>query len=174
LSQRTTSPTNYAVDWARSARSSCTSLLYFVQGWHLAAFREPLFRETINAWEMGPVVADLWADEKHDRGRPTPRPLLDEQAASIDYIVERYGHLTGTDLMRITHADGPWREAFRDQDQGDVIGLDSLAAFFSDDEGYREYLATVARLRRERPVSSLISPALPPDLARAVDRVVPR
>lgn len=149
-------------------------LLYFVQGWHLAAVGEPLFRESINAWEKGPVVADLWADEKYARGRPTPQPLLDAHVASIDYIAERYGHLTGTDLMHITHAEGPWREAFEGHRRDDVIRLDALAAYFSQDEGYRDYLAEVARLRRTRPASAFVSPVLPPELARVVDRVAPR
>src|SRR5690349_6342361 len=30
-------------------------LLYYVQGHHLAAFGQPLFRESISAWDMGPI-----------------------------------------------------------------------------------------------------------------------
>jgi hypothetical protein len=39
-------------------------LLYYCQGHHLATFDAPLFRETILAWGMGPVVASLWRQEK--------------------------------------------------------------------------------------------------------------
>jgi uncharacterized phage-associated protein len=39
-------------------------LLYYCQGHHLAVFEEPLFRETISAWDMGPVVGTLWKQER--------------------------------------------------------------------------------------------------------------
>src|SRR5262249_49336794 len=39
-------------------------LLYYCQGHHLAIFGEPLFSETISAWDMGPVVGTLWRGEK--------------------------------------------------------------------------------------------------------------
>jgi uncharacterized phage-associated protein len=35
-------------------------LLYYCQGHHLARFGEPLFADTISAWDMGPVVGTLW------------------------------------------------------------------------------------------------------------------
>ena len=34
-------------------------LLYYCQGHHLAAVDEPLFSESIAAWDMGPVVGSL-------------------------------------------------------------------------------------------------------------------
>jgi uncharacterized phage-associated protein len=39
-------------------------LLYYCQGHHLATFGEPLFSDTISAWDMGPVVGTLWREEK--------------------------------------------------------------------------------------------------------------
>ena len=42
-------------------------LLYYCQGHHLAAFGEPLFAETISAWDNGPVVGTVWRAEK-ERG----------------------------------------------------------------------------------------------------------
>lgn len=35
-------------------------LLYYCQAHHLAAFDEPLFSDSISAWNMGPVVGTLW------------------------------------------------------------------------------------------------------------------
>ena len=34
-------------------------LLYYVQGFHLAVFGEPLFEEEIEAWMYGPVVPSV-------------------------------------------------------------------------------------------------------------------
>src|SRR4051812_11408513 len=43
-------------------------LLYYCQGHHLATFGEPLFSETISAWDMGPVVGQLWYAESQQGG----------------------------------------------------------------------------------------------------------
>lgn len=41
-------------------------LCYFIQGWHLAINREPMFPEGFEAWDYGPVSAEL---EEIFRGR---------------------------------------------------------------------------------------------------------
>jgi uncharacterized phage-associated protein len=148
-------------------------LLYFVQGWHMAAQDGPLFSEELHAWDMGPVVSVLWADEKHQRGRPAPQPLDDAQLATVGYIVDRYGRLTGADLMHLTHADGPWRDVFVARDGRDIISLRTLAAHFAQDEDFRRYADAVNQLRSRQDIYSFTR-ALTPELARAVDRVVPR
>lgn len=41
-------------------------LLYYCQGHHLATFDERLFHERISAFDMGPVVGEVWyADKNH-------------------------------------------------------------------------------------------------------------
>src|SRR3954453_22333427 len=86
-------------------------LLYYCQGHHLAAFGEPLFSETISAYDMGPVVGRLWHQEKH--GTPPPRASrLDEgQLNTVGYVLSRYGALSGTDLEHLTHSELPWQLA---------------------------------------------------------------
>src|SRR3712207_5542810 len=39
-------------------------LLYYCQGHHLAATGQPLFSESVSAWDMGPVVGQLWKSEQ--------------------------------------------------------------------------------------------------------------
>jgi uncharacterized phage-associated protein len=84
-------------------------LLYYCQGHHLATFGRPLFSEQIQAWDMGPVVASLWRDEKY--GEPQPQShILDEGALNtVGYVVSRYGSLNGDQLERLTHSEHPWR-----------------------------------------------------------------
>lgn len=107
-------------------------LLYYCQGWHLSFAGEPMFRERIAAWDKGPVVAAVWHDE--DKGRPIPAPqaLGHSALATIGYVVERYGTLTGNDLIRLTHAEDPWVQA--DDADGDTIAHDQLRDFFDGDE----------------------------------------
>lgn len=105
-------------------------LLFFIQGTHLAWEGVPAFRERIEAWDMGPVVAALWRDEKRGRpsqaaAKPVPRTVSDV----ITNVLARYGHLSGQDLIKLTHRAGPWPEVTQDgaRVSNQVIGNDVLA-----------------------------------------------
>lgn len=85
-------------------------LLYYCQGHHLAATGEPLFREAISAWDMGPVVGALWREERDNVTAP-PAHLSEGQLNTVGYVVSRYGALSGQDLENLTHSESPWRRA---------------------------------------------------------------
>lgn len=86
-------------------------LLYYCQGHHLATCGEPLFRETISAWDMGPVVASLWKQESSGVMPTSGAPLNEAQLNTVGYVLSRYGALTGTDLAHLTHSETPWQRA---------------------------------------------------------------
>lgn len=93
-------------------------LLYYCQGHHLATFGRPLFAESVSAWDMGPVVGQLWKTE-HEEGVAAGTASDDEAALNtIGYVVSRYGRLSGLDLEHLTHSESPWRRA----DQNRVPG----------------------------------------------------
>ncbi|HZP14298.1 MAG TPA: Panacea domain-containing protein, partial [Nocardioides sp.] len=52
-------------------------LLYYCQGHHLAQVGEPLFVETISAWDMGPVVGTLWHHERTSAPLPPASDLTE-------------------------------------------------------------------------------------------------
>ncbi|MBV9012852.1 MAG: DUF4065 domain-containing protein [Pseudonocardiales bacterium] len=86
-------------------------LLYYCQGHHLATFGEPLFSETISAWDMGPVVGALWYAEKQGNISKVHREMDEAQLNTIGYVLSRYGALTGQDLEHLTHSEEPWKLA---------------------------------------------------------------
>lgn len=86
-------------------------LLYYCQGHHLTVFDEPLFRETISAWDMGPVVGTLWYEERQGTAPATRRQLDEAELNTIGYVLSRYGGLSGLDLENLTHSEDPWRLA---------------------------------------------------------------
>lgn len=107
-------------------------LLYYCQGHHLVTFGEPLFAERISAWDMGPVVGEVWYAEKNGWA-PDDLPDLDEAALnSIGYVMSRYGALSGSDLERLTHHESPWARADEDREAGASvpIPLAEIEAFF--------------------------------------------
>lgn len=94
-------------------------LLYYCQGHHLATFGEPLFRETISAWDMGPVVGTLWHQEKHGDVLDVQSEMTEAQLSTVGYVLSRYGALTGLDLEHLTHGEAPWQLADRDRRPGE-------------------------------------------------------
>jgi uncharacterized phage-associated protein len=107
-------------------------LLYLAQGHHLAVFGQPLFSESVRAWEMGPAVKSLWQDE--DRGEPAPEPhqLGEGELNTIGYTLSRYGKLSGSDLERLSHAQPPWQVGWASRNSGgsDKIPNEIISGFF--------------------------------------------
>lgn len=151
-------------------------LLYYAQGWHLAFTGKPLFREPLKAWANGPVVADLWADEKHERGRPARQELGDRALAAVEFVVERYGHLSGRELIRMTHDEDPWRDISESDDPGVAanpeITEESLLRWFRNDEHYIRYQRDVERHRARTDIYSFGPLEVTPDLEASVARAL--
>jgi uncharacterized phage-associated protein len=110
-------------------------LLYYAQGHHLATFGEPLFQENISAWDMGPVVGQLWYQEKQAGIEKTDVRLGEAELNTIGYVVSRYGRLTGRDLESLTHSEMPWQRANRSRRPRESVRIQSawLEEFFKAD-----------------------------------------
>jgi len=105
-------------------------LLYYVQGWHLAEHGVPAFEEDVAAWEMGPVIADLWADEKHRRPQPTAGEMPSTVLEVIERVVERYGAMSGRALEEKTHREAPWVDRWNDRLFTDRIDRTAMRDWF--------------------------------------------
>ena len=95
-------------------------LVYFSHARLLFLHGQPLIDKGFEAWEYGPVVPDLY----HALKRYGPDEVLEEipigdppayssrETDIFDWCFNRYGHLSGPQLTRITHASGsPWSRA---------------------------------------------------------------
>ena len=95
-------------------------LLYYVQGWHLASYAQPLFAERLEAWQHGPVVREIYSTFKQFgcstipplEGKE-PEDLPGKDKLSIRHIWEQYKQYSASALRAMTHRDGPWRNAYR-------------------------------------------------------------
>ena len=110
-------------------------LLYYSQGHHLAAVGEPLFGESIGAWDMGPVVDALWVAEKRGVGGGSAAALDEAALNTIGYVLSRYGGLSGDDLEAKTHREPPWRlaDAVRRPGQSAPIHPQWMHDYFAGD-----------------------------------------
>lgn len=96
-------------------------LLYYVQAWHMALYRQRFFSEEFQAWVHGPVCREVYSRFR-DRSMYSAlgadviatrdfSALEDAARSHIDNVLERYGGLTGTQLEELTHEEDPWIRA---------------------------------------------------------------
>ena len=107
-------------------------LLYYIQGFHLAYFDEPIFDDKIEAWQYGPVVVSLYGQLKKFGNGPVIFPedekikLSKDQKNLISAIFNQIGQYSAWKLVELTHSEAPWRNV-RIQDE---ITQESLSVFF--------------------------------------------
>lgn len=141
-------------------------LLYYCQGHHLAQVGRPLFGETISAWDNGPVVGTLWKAEATGEPTSASEQLDNDALGTVEYVLGRYGALSGADLSRLTHQEDPWVHADQRRRERGVtratITHDALLDWFTTaDQGdeddqmdvsvIRQWLAEVAETPEPEP-----------------------
>ena len=117
-------------------------LLYYFQGFHVAAFNSnALFEDSIEAWDHGPVVPPVWR-QYTSLGRQPIRiselpgesqgDFSGDQLTLLNNVYDSYGQYTAWKLRQMTHQEIPWLAA-RDRGKrtGDYeITKDDLGNFF--------------------------------------------
>ncbi len=89
-------------------------LLYYCQGFHLAIFDKPLFKEAIHHWDHGPVVPQVYNIYKSYGSSSLPivsvdETTLNEQAKEIiNEVLSVYGQFSAWKLREMTHEESPW------------------------------------------------------------------
>ncbi len=106
-------------------------LLYYVQGFHLAIYDEPLFKEDVLAWEHGPVVREVYREFNKYGSQSIPVPdvevkLTQLQKDLISEVWNVYGQFSAWRLRDMTHNETPWQET----EKNHTITHDLLKAFF--------------------------------------------
>ena len=122
-------------------------MLYYAQGWHLARFGEPLFDDTIEAWEYGPVIPAVYHAYKMcgDNAIAEPINVFDEHALTNDQlslltdVYITYGKFTGNELVRRTHRPGsPWSSVFV-RGANNEVDKEALRVYFENNNELQEF-----------------------------------
>lgn len=108
-------------------------LLYYMQGFHLAVFEEPLFNDEIEAWMYGPVVPEIYKhfQDYKNQGIPfdgTAIELTPKEEALFEAVYKVYSKYSAIGLMDMTHSEMPWRTT--STGKGSVIAKEKLRTFF--------------------------------------------
>lgn len=108
-------------------------LLYYAQVWYFVKYKKLLFSDEIKAWVLGPVVPSVWQRfkfVKRNNSIPVNNHFYNLDQYSVDdhladflnNIWDSYGHLSGPDLVDLTHKETPWivaRQGLNHNDRSD-------------------------------------------------------
>ena len=114
-------------------------LTYFCHAWSLGLGHGPLFQDAVEAWRYGPVIRAVYHALKNHGRAGILEPLL-EHAEKFDQrddrlirvVWERYGHLDGLTLSRITHAPGsPWDQVYQRDPCSQIIHEHTIRDYYA-------------------------------------------
>lgn len=115
-------------------------LLYFAQGYSLALYDKPLFSENIEAWQYGPVVANVYHKFKsnnkeniaHTYGKFS-LDIYDSNTIEILLaVINDYGKYSSSKLIEITHEkDSPWDMVYS-ENVNNIIPNNAIKEYFKN------------------------------------------
>lgn len=102
-------------------------LVYIAHGWYLAIKDRPLIKETVQAWQYGPVIPAVYYQYKEYGKNYIPvsgryaGEMSDEDETFVSKVVNVYKQLDGLQLSALTHeSDTPWHKTIQTNSQGEV------------------------------------------------------
>lgn len=108
-------------------------LLYYTQGFSLAMFDAPVFKEAIQKWTHGPVIPEIYhLYKEHGAGAIPSIEKIDytkygeKIVGLLDEIYSVYGQFSGWALRDMTHQEPPWLNT----PDGQEISLDLMKEYF--------------------------------------------
>ncbi len=111
-------------------------LMYYAQGYHLAAFGEKLFDDDIESWMYGPVVPSVYDYYAKYEANPLPSEecglkMTKATENLFNYVYNFFRNFSAIGLMNRTHTESPWLEALP-HNRGTKISDKSIKTYFED------------------------------------------
>lgn len=124
-------------------------LLYFVQVEFIKETGQAAFKEEIEAWSFGPVVPEIYRKYKIFGGEniilnnninvfsvlSSLRDIYNEKISKhdgqiINRVLDEASHLPTAELVRISHIQEPWKNAYNKDNPKNVITKESIYEYF--------------------------------------------
>ena len=118
-------------------------LLYYIQAWHLAINKKPLFDDKIEAWIHGPAIRSIYEIYKGFVASPINKIPDGEEVIKlekktrdfIDRILNAYSKYDTATLEYMTHAEEPWQYARKglevNESSNNEITQESMLNYYS-------------------------------------------
>ena len=128
-------------------------LLYYIQAEFQIDRREPLFHEPIEAWRHGLVVRDVYAYFRGHMDKPIdniykPRATFKgNKELLINRVIERYKSADGWHLVKLTHQEDPWINAYNDGEGINAeITIESMIKYFVKQTTQKRWFLSESKL----------------------------
>lgn len=120
-------------------------LMYLAQANFLSSVGERLFVSDIEAFRHGPVITKLYpefkrygrnvivaaSDEAAWQAKESVENSLPEDTKEfLDLVWDKYGDYSASELRKLTHSQGPWRNAYKLGHLHSKINDDSMANWY--------------------------------------------
>ena len=124
-------------------------LLYYAQGHFLARTGSPLFEDSIEAWDAGPVVPSIYHKYKvcgnnhiAGEGLDISEHFTEEELDLLLDVAREYYKYTAAYLVNKTHKPGtPWSQTKRNE----AISHSSIISYFTDCERLTPFSEILAK-----------------------------
>jgi len=111
-------------------------LLYYAQAWYLVNFNAPLFKETIKAWALGPVIREVYNEFKIFGASPIEykhtgkevKIFTEEQRNYLNEFYDVFFKFNAHELVNMTHNEKPWMDAYKNKTD---ISRQSMKSYYS-------------------------------------------
>jgi uncharacterized phage-associated protein len=136
---------NLFLAWANREGEVITNLkmqklLYYAQAWHLVHFKKPLFPETIEAWDFGPVVPSAYHNYKDFGCSPIAYKATGKEENSftknqIEYLTvfyDKFIKFSPHELVNMSHNEIPWKSAFKKLSITKIISHDVMKRYYEN------------------------------------------
>ena len=118
-------------------------LVYMAHGWMLGIYGRPLIEDTVEAWQYGPVIPDLYEQVKRFGEQPVilrhlhqaedPEDFDHTELSIMDQVHDIYGKYPAMTLSAMTHSRGtPWKKVHGNRRVGAVISNDLIEQHYYD------------------------------------------
>lgn len=147
----------YAIEYSNKKNYGISNLklqkiLYFIQAYFLVEASKKCFKEKIEAWNFGPVVPEVYREYKRFGGTNIPTmtsklefynmwdvkrvpygeiTISDEDKKLIDDVIDHFSEYSATDLVKLTHHQAPWKNAYSPYENNEIT-TESIEEYFSE------------------------------------------
>lgn len=115
-------------------------LIYYAYGIYLARHNKHLFKESIEAWQYGPVIPSLYHEFKQYKKQPVPlskdfdaNKFDDDLRKFLQEIYLKYGEYDAKELCELSHEHStPWYVVYNDNTNDPLINDSLINVYFTE------------------------------------------
>ena len=131
----------YIINWCNEHRISISNLklqklLYFVQGEASARSPHRLIDDDFYAWQLGPVVPNVYSDyamysSSHIPRQIVKREIAEDEKSIVDMALVKYANYSPWALVEKSHNQDPWKYNYSIFGDRALIPYQSIKDYFS-------------------------------------------